>query len=59
MILVDILIDRHMIRVIFQYGFESCFYYLILCVVIFPWASYSTLIDYILGPEIKQTTSHP
>ena len=48
-----------MIRVIFQYSFEFWFYYLILCAEIFPWASYSTLIDYIRGPEIKQTISHP
>lgn len=48
-----------MIRVIFQYSFESCFisYYYVL--TISSGALSSTLINHILGPEINQTTSHP
>lgn len=48
-----------MIRVIFQYSFESCFitYYYVL--TISSGALSSTLINHILGPEINQTKSHP
>lgn len=51
----DILTDRHMVRVIFQYISESCFYYSILCADNF----HMRIISHILGPEINQTTSDP